>query len=88
MKCESAPNIDVEKDFNLTFARDVDEGQELPLTVAGPPAASENSGEALATVLRDATNWLPHVRSLKETDVIILLTPVAIPISSDPTDTR
>lgn len=69
------------------FVREVDEGQDLPLSVAGPSTARGGQG-ALATVLRDATNWLPHVRSLKETDVIILLTPVATPISSDPTDTR
>lgn len=56
-------------------------------SVAGPSVASGNPG-SLASILRDATNWLAHVRSLKETDVIILLTPVATPVSSDPTDTR
>ncbi|TVY17017.1 hypothetical protein LARI1_G005406 [Lachnellula arida] len=65
----------------------IDEGQELPLSAVKQNTTSGSQG-ALATVLRDATNWLPQVRSLKETDVIILLTPVAIPISSDPTDTR
>ncbi|TVY81541.1 hypothetical protein LSUE1_G001883 [Lachnellula suecica] len=66
---------------------DMDEDQELPLSVAGPSTASGNHG-ALATILRDATDWLPQVRSLKETDVIILLTPVVTPISTDPTDIR
>ncbi|CZR60001.1 related to beta-N-acetylglucosaminidase [Phialocephala subalpina] len=40
----------------------------------------------LATVLRDSSEWLSHVRLLRETDVIILLTPVVIPISRDPND--
>jgi hypothetical protein len=41
---------------------------------------------SLAVVYRDATDWLPKIRTLQETDVIILLTPVVIPISPDPTD--
>ncbi|KAF8851134.1 hypothetical protein BDZ45DRAFT_750972 [Acephala macrosclerotiorum] len=40
----------------------------------------------LATILRDSSEWLSHVRLLQETDVIILLTPVVIPVSRDPTD--
>ncbi|TVY29038.1 hypothetical protein LHYA1_G002266 [Lachnellula hyalina] len=64
----------------------IDEGQELPHLTVEQNTTSGSQG-ALATVLRDATNWLPQVKSLKETDVIILLTPVTIPISSDPTDT-
>lgn len=38
-------------------------------------------------VVRDATNWLQDIRNLQETDVIIVLTPVVVPISQDPTDT-
>lgn len=56
-----------------------------------PPAPdASNAGEHnanLATLLRDSTNWLPNVKTLRETDVIILLTPIVIPISQDPTDT-
>jgi hypothetical protein len=49
--------------------------------------ANSNENETLAVVVRDTTDWLAHVKSLRETDVIILLTPVVIPISQDPTDT-
>ncbi|RFU23692.1 hypothetical protein B7463_g12648, partial [Scytalidium lignicola] len=42
---------------------------------------------ALVTLIRDSTNWLLNFRNLRETDVIILLTPVAVPISQDPADT-
>ncbi|CAG8981587.1 hypothetical protein HYALB_00009466 [Hymenoscyphus albidus] len=42
--------------------------------------------ESLALISRDATDWLPHIKTLRETDVIILLTPVVTPISQDPND--
>ncbi|KAH6684102.1 hypothetical protein B0J14DRAFT_646016 [Halenospora varia] len=64
---------------------DVDEEPERRSSVAETANASRN-GNSPAVIFRDATNWLPHVKSLKETDVIILLTPVVIPISTDPTD--
>jgi hypothetical protein len=47
---------------------------------------NSKNGGSLAVVYRDATDWLQHVRSLRETDVIILLTPVVVPISQDPAD--
>jgi len=46
----------------------------------------DNGGPMLANLLRDAPNWLSAVRNLRETDVIILLTPVVIPISLDQLD--
>jgi hypothetical protein len=46
----------------------------------------ESNGN-LATLLRDSTNWLSNIPSLRDTDVIVLLTPVVIPISQDPADT-
>lgn len=62
--------------------------QELRLgpSPSGPSRLSENTG-TLATVVRDSTNWLLDVRHLQETDVIILLTPVVVPINQDPADT-
>ncbi|KAH8600870.1 hypothetical protein B0O99DRAFT_648963 [Bisporella sp. PMI_857] len=42
--------------------------------------------DRLAVVVRDSTNWLSMLKNLQETDVIILLTPVVVPISQDPTD--
>lgn len=41
----------------------------------------------LAVLLRDVPDWLGDIQRLRETDVIILLTPVMIPVSRDPTDT-
>lgn len=52
----------------------------------GAPNLDENNG-TLATLVRDSTNWLPNLRALREIDVIILLTPVVVPITQDPTDT-
>lgn len=63
--------------INSNIVRDVDESPEVQ--------TNRNDG-SLAVVLRDATDWLPHIKSLQETDVIILLTPVVIPISQDPND--
>ena len=39
-----------------------------------------------AVLLRDSPNWLTHIRALQETDLVILLTPVVIPISQNPTN--
>jgi hypothetical protein len=63
----------------LLQARDVDEDS------TGHSTLVENFAK-LATVLRDTTNWLSNIRTLRSTDVIILLTPVVIPISPDPVD--
>lgn len=61
----------------LLHTRDIDSD--------APPRPSNT--EALPVeLLRDAPNWLSAVRNLRETDVIILLTPVVIPISQNPTD--
>lgn len=49
--------------------------------------ALEKSLTSRAILLRDAPDWLALVKVLPETEVIILLTPVVIPISQDPTDT-
>lgn len=34
-------------------------------------------------MLRDEPNWLPHIRGLQKTEVIILLTPVVAPVGED-----
>jgi hypothetical protein len=47
---------------------------------------TEPNHRSLANLLRDVPNWLPAIRNLQETDVIILLTPVVIPISQEPTN--
>ncbi|KAH8821571.1 hypothetical protein F5884DRAFT_850793 [Xylogone sp. PMI_703] len=52
-----------------------------------PVSAPSSDHGALVTLIRDSTNWLANFRSLRETDVIILLTPVALPLTQDPTDT-
>ena len=53
-----------------------------------PSATSRPSNtKALVKLLRDSSDWLSAVKNLRETDVIILLTPVVIPISQDATDT-
>ncbi|KAG9236612.1 hypothetical protein BJ875DRAFT_215169 [Amylocarpus encephaloides] len=64
---------------------DVDSGSARPPSHSRPSADGSRNG-SLAVVSRDTTDWLQHVRSLQETDVIILLTPVVIPISPDPAD--
>ncbi|KAH6712146.1 hypothetical protein BKA61DRAFT_691844 [Leptodontidium sp. MPI-SDFR-AT-0119] len=49
------------------------------------PSAAETD-EILAIISRDLRDWLSYIRALQETNVVILLTPVVIPISQDPTD--
>jgi GNAT superfamily N-acetyltransferase len=39
------------------------------------------------TLVHDSFNWLSVIRNLKPTDVIVLLTPVVIPVSHEPGDT-
>jgi hypothetical protein len=45
---------------------------------------AENDG-SLAVLLQDSSNWLPKVRTMKETDLIILLTPVVMPADREAT---
>ncbi|KAG4423332.1 hypothetical protein IFR04_003566 [Cadophora malorum] len=52
-----------------------------------PPTFLDSNRHSLAIISRDSPDWLGYIRALQETDVIILLTPVVIPISHDPTDT-
>jgi len=68
----------------LTCTRDIELGRDSH-RLAGPSSLG-NRDIALAVVVRDSTNWLSYMRTLRETDVIILLTPVVVPISQDPTD--
>ena len=77
------------KFISLSF-RDLDQDPTRGPSAALPTTGASNQGEdtlTLATVVRDSTNWLSNVRSLRESDVIVLLTPVVVPISQDPTDT-
>ena len=76
--------------FILLPFRDLDQDPRRGFPTAPSTTGALNLGEdtgTLATVVRDSTNWLPNVRALRETDVIILLTPVVVPISQDSTDT-
>jgi hypothetical protein len=73
--------------YFLTPTRDVINQELSPAPSASGPSRSSESTGTLAVVVRDTTNWLSNVRHLQETDVIILLTPVVVPISQDPTDT-
>jgi hypothetical protein len=68
----------------LTYVRDVDPQENAP-PLAGASSLS-GQDDRLAVVVRDSTNWLSMLKNLQETDVIILLTPVVVPISQDPTD--
>lgn len=40
----------------------------------------------IATVLQDEPEWLSHIRRLRSTDIVILLTPVVIPIPQGVTE--
>ncbi|APA08263.1 hypothetical protein sscle_03g030330 [Sclerotinia sclerotiorum 1980 UF-70] len=44
-------------------------------------------GNISATILRDSANFLTRIRSLDESDVLVLLTPIVVPVSRDVTDT-
>lgn len=48
---------------------------------ASASTSSENNGH-LAMVLQDSASWLPRVKALKETELIILLAPVVQPEDS------
>lgn len=62
-------------------------GQERRPLPSSAKASTTSLHQNLAVVLRDDSDWLSHIRALQETDVIILLTPVVIPISQDIEDT-
>jgi hypothetical protein len=49
------------------------------------PTQEHQSGTNAAHVVRDTLNWLAVIRELSETDSVVLLTPVVLPISQDPT---
>jgi hypothetical protein len=70
--------------FVLLMFRDLDSEPRPSPPVVESLDLGENNGR-LATLLRDSTDWLPNVKALRETDVIILLTPVVVPIRQDPT---
>ena len=67
--------------------RDIEQepGGNLPADQTSSARGRDRS--RLAVVLRDSTNWLSDIRSLRETDVIILLTPVVSPVSQHPEST-
>ncbi|ESZ92292.1 hypothetical protein SBOR_7332 [Sclerotinia borealis F-4128] len=46
-----------------------------------------NEGDVSATILRDSADSLTRFRSLRESDVLVLLTPVVTPVSQEVTDT-
>ena len=84
MRCKIESVSDFKAPFVLLTLREIDIGPR-----PSSPATSANTGEKkgnLAAVIRDSTNWLQNVKALREKDVIVLLTPVVIPISQDPTD--
>lgn len=69
----------------LTVLRGVDEE-----SIFGSSDISENrldDGSVSATILRDTADSLRKIRSLRESDVLVLLTPIVVPVSQDFTDT-
>ncbi|RAL62309.1 hypothetical protein DID88_004875 [Monilinia fructigena] len=59
-------------------------------SVSAPSGISEgllDTGDISATILRDSVDSLTKIRSLRESDVLVLLTPVVVPVSRDVTDT-
>ena len=86
MECKIGCLFNIKATFILLKSRELDTEPRRGPPTAGSSNIGENNGN-LATLLRDSTNWLLHVKALQETDVIILLTPVVVPISQDPTDT-
>lgn len=69
----------------LTSIRDIDL-EPRPQRVDKTGSSSLLQSTPIATIIRDVPHWLSSIRLLQSTDVIILLTPVVIPISQDPTD--
>lgn len=66
-------------------SRDVDEESVSPSSDATEELSDEEV--ATATLLKDSADYLTKFRSLRESDVIILLTPVVVPIRQDITNT-
>lgn len=58
-------------------------GQERRLLPSSAKTSTTPLHQNLAVVLRDDSDWLSHIRALQETDVLILLTPMVVPISED-----
>ncbi|KAB8299759.1 hypothetical protein EYC80_000012 [Monilinia laxa] len=59
-------------------------------SVSAPSGISEelpDTSDISATILRDSVDSLTKIRSLRESDVLVLLTPVVVPVSRDVTDT-
>ncbi|RDW70145.1 hypothetical protein BP5796_08542 [Coleophoma crateriformis] len=51
-------------------------------------SSSSTAGSTnLASTIRDSPNWLARFSNLQEHDILLLITPVVIPISQDPADT-
>lgn len=46
-----------------------------------------NLSDKAVTLIHDSPNWLSVIKNLKPSDVIVLLTPVVVPVSRDPGDT-
>jgi hypothetical protein len=61
---------------------DTDSEPEAASTTA--PNVAENDG-SLAVLLQDSSNWLPKIRTMSKTDLIILLTPVVMPADREAT---
>ena len=47
------------------------------------PSVPNQDGSSVAVLLKDVPQWLAHVRTLNESDIIVLLTPVTVPLSQD-----
>ncbi|THV47451.1 hypothetical protein BGAL_0310g00140 [Botrytis galanthina] len=66
-------SIDTDEDF-ISASSDISEDR-------------SDQGNTSATILRDSADFLSKIRSLHESDVLVLLTPIVVPISQDITDT-
>ncbi|KAK6606816.1 glycoside hydrolase family 3 [Botrytis cinerea] len=70
---------------NITESIDTDE--DFISTSSDISEIQSNEGNTSATILRDSADFLSKIRSLHESDVLVLLTPIVVPISQDITDT-
>ncbi|QSZ35812.1 hypothetical protein DSL72_006934 [Monilinia vaccinii-corymbosi] len=64
---------------------DIDEGS-VSIS-SGITEEQLDTGDVSVTILRDQVDSLTKIRSLRESDVLVLLTPVVVPVSRDVTDT-
>ncbi|KAL3427054.1 acetyltransferase [Phlyctema vagabunda] len=62
---------------------DLDSGSSPTLSVS-----PLGDGGSLTTLVCDQPRWLPRFEALHEDDLLVLLTPVVLPISHDPADTK